>query len=98
MSKSEFLERCSQGFYNNDGRRPSYESLTLKKPIKTIKIGDMITSRYKVIELDLAKGYILCNDVRCQGYDEHIFIENVNATPTLYSNCSETYGYSDYDW
>jgi hypothetical protein len=98
MSKNEFLERCSHGFYSNDGRRPSYESLTLKKPIKSIKIGDMITSRYKVIELDLAKGYILCNDVRCQGYDEHIFIENVNATPTLYSNCSETYGYSDYDW
>ena len=94
MTKKEFLEKCKTYIYNED--RPNYGDLKLKKNIKNIKVGDMLTSRYKVLEVDLENSYLLCEDTAYRSYNVHYYIENIDATPTLYSDYSSTYAYGDY--
>lgn len=94
MTKKEFLEKCKTYIYNEV--RPNYGDLKLKKNIKNIKVGDMLTSRYKVLEVDLENSYLLCEDTAYRSYNVHYYIENIDATPTLYSDYSSTYAYGDY--
>ena len=44
-----------------------------------IKVGDFITPRYKIEEIDLAKNYLLCKDTKNRGYWKHYYIENIDA-------------------
>ena len=94
MTKNEFLKKCKTYIYNED--RPNYGDLKLKKNIKNIKVGDMLTSRYKVLEVDLENSYLLCEDTAYRSYAVHYYIENIDAMPTLYSDYSSTYAYGDY--
>lgn len=96
LTKDEFLKYCKT--YDTE-KRPNYGNLDLKKNIKNIKVGDMLTSRYKVVEIDLENSYLLCEDVIYRSYNMHYYIENIDATPTLYSNYRSTYAYGDsYEW
>jgi hypothetical protein len=96
LTKDEFLKCCKT--YNTE-IRPNYGNMDLKKNIKNLKVGDMLTSRYKVVEIDLENSYLLCEDVIYRSYNMHYYIENIDATPTLYSNYRSTYAYGDsYDW
>lgn len=96
LTKDEFLKSCKT--YDTE-KRPNYGNLDLKKNIKNIKVGDMLTSRYKVVEIDLENSYLLCEDVIYRSYNMHYYIENIDATPTLYSNYRSTYAYGDsYEW
>jgi hypothetical protein len=92
LTKDEFLKCCKS--YDSE-RRPNYGNLDLKKNIKKIKVGDMLTSRYKVLEIDLENSYLLCEDVIYRSYNVHYYIENIDATPTLYSDYRSTYAYGD---
>ena len=96
LTKDEFLKCCKT--YNTE-IRPNYGNMDLKKNIKNLKVGDMLTSRYKVVEIDLENSYLLCEDVIYRSYNVHYYIENVDATPTLYSDYRSTYAYGDsYEW
>jgi hypothetical protein len=92
LTKDEFLKSCKT--YNTE-IRPNYGNMDLKKNIKKIKVGDMLTSRYKVLEIDLENSYLLCEDVIYRSYNVHYYIENIDATPTLYSDYRSTYAYGD---
>lgn len=96
LTKNEFLKCCKS--YDTE-TRPNYDKLNLKKNIKNIKVGDMLTSRHKVVEIDLENSYLLCEDVIHRSYNMHYYIENIDATPTLYSNYRNTCAYGDsYEW
>jgi hypothetical protein len=92
LTKDEFIKCCKS--YDTE-KRPNYGNLDLKKNIKKIKVGDMLTSRYKVLEIDLENSYLLCEDVIYRSYNVHYYIENIDATPTLYSDYRSTYAYGD---
>lgn len=98
MDKDEFIKRCSLGYNNNDGKRPNYTSIVLNKTIKGVKVGDLLNSNYKVLAVDMAKGYILAEDMNYRGYLKHFLFENIDAVPTLYQNYSNVYGYDDREW
>ena len=74
--------------------RPSYDTISLKKNIKHLKVGDFITPRYKIEEIDLAKNYLLCKDTKNRGYWKHYYIENIDAAPSLYADRVD-YAYSN---
>ena len=96
ITKDKFLKCCKT--YDTE-TRPNYGNLDLKKNIKNIKVGDMLTSRYKVVEIDLENSYMLCEDISYRPYNVHYYIENIDATPTLYSDYRSTYAYGDsYEW
>lgn len=92
LTKDEFIKCCKS--YDTE-KRPNYGNLDLKKNIKKIKVGDMLTSRYKVLEIDLENSYLLCEDIIYRSYNVHYYIENIDATPTLYSDYRSTYAYGD---
>lgn len=92
LTKDKFLKCCKT--YDTE-TRPNYGNLDLKKNIKKIKVGDMLTSRYKVLEIDLENSYMLCEDIIYRSYNVHYYIENIDATPTLYSDYRSTYAYGD---
>lgn len=92
LTKDEFLKSCKT--YDTE-KRPNYGNLDLKKNIKKIKVGDMLTPRYKVLEIDLENSYLLCEDIIYRSYNVHYYIENIDATPTLYSDYRSTYAYGD---
>lgn len=98
MDKDEFIKRCSLGYSNNDGKRPNYSSIVLNKTIKGVKVGDLLNSNYKVLAVDMAKGYILAEDLNYRGYVKHFLFENIDAVPTLYQNYSDVYGYDGSEW
>lgn len=84
VSKKDFLNACKAD-YGKAEFSPNYGSLVTKKPLKKLNVGDMLNSNSKIIELDLANGYILCNDVTYNYRVIHYYIENVDAAPSLYS-------------
>lgn len=85
ISKTKFLNACKSG-RRNDDFTPSFDTLYLRKKAKNLKVGDIIEQNYKIVELDLAKNYILCVDNNYRNYYVHYFIENIDATPNLYEN------------
>ena len=96
LPKDKFLKCCKT--YDTE-TRPNYGNLDLKKNIKKVKVGDMLTPRYKVLEIDLENSYLLCEDVINRSYNVHYYIENIDATPTLYSDYRNTCAYGDsYEW
>ena len=74
--------------------RPSYDTISLKKNIKHLKVGDFISPKHKIEEIDLAKNYLLCKDTKNSGYWKHYYIENIDAAPSLYAD-SVDYAYSN---
>lgn len=92
LPKDKFLKCCKT--YDTE-TRPNYGNLDLKKNIKKVKVGDMLTPRYKVLEIDLENSYLLCEDVIYRSYNVHYYIENIDATPTLYSDYRSTYAYGE---
>lgn len=97
-TKEEFLKVSKAPYNSSMTWRPSFNSLSLNKNIKKLKIGDYISSRYKVKEIDLASSYILCEDVRERNYLTHYYIENMDATPSLYNDRVDyAYSHND-DW
>jgi hypothetical protein len=92
LTKDKFLKCCKT--YDTE-TRPNYGNLDLKKNIKKVKVGDMLTPRYKVLEIDLENSYLLCEDVIYRSYNVHYYIENIDATPTLYSDYRSTYAYGE---
>ena len=95
-TKEEFLKNLGIP-YNSDKSflRPTYQSITTKKPFNKFKVGDMLTKEYRVIEIDIPKQYMKCEYTGRYGNYRHIYIENPEAKPSLYSNTNYTYGYGD---
>ena len=96
-TKKEFIKAATAPYGSTKvDWRPSYDTFSLKKNVKHLKIGDFITPRYKIGEIDLAKKYLLCEDTQNNGYWTHIYVENIDEAPSLYDGRAD-YAYSDDD-
>lgn len=94
-TKEEFIKASTAPYGSTKvDWRPSYNTISLKKNIKHLKVGDFITPTYKIEEIDLAKNYLLCKDTKNRGYWKHYYIENIDAAPSLYAD-SVDYAYSN---
>ena len=96
-TKKEFIKAATAPYGStNVDWRPTYDTFSLKKNIKHLKVGDFITPRYKIGEIDLAKNYFLCEDTKNPGYWMHFYVENIDETPSLYDGRVD-YAYSNDD-
>ena len=92
LTKESFLKQVKIPNGTSAEWKPNLGSLTLNKSIKKLNIGDFITNRYKVEEIDLSKNYILVSDVRYRGGYKHVWIEDIDVQPNLYVD-SAVYAY-----
>lgn len=95
ISKDEFLKSC-KALYGDGDINPSYDSITINKSIKKYNVGEILTYRYKIIEIDIENKYVLLMDTAYPNQRYHYMFENIDAIPNLYERTD--YGYSDYDW
>lgn len=86
MSKEQFLKDAKSPYRSDAEYRLNYESWSLNKSVKKLKVGDFVNGRYKVTEIDLKNNYVLCEDTSYRGQLCHYFVENVDETPSIYSN------------
>ena len=101
MSKEQFLKDAKSPYRSDAEYRLNYESWSLNKSVKKLKVGDFVNGRYKVTEIDLKNNYVLCEDTSYRGQLCHYFVENVDETPSIYSNgvdyAYDSNGYCD-EW
>lgn len=101
MSKEQFLKDAKSPYRSDAEYRLNYESWSLNKSVKKLKIGDFVNGHYKVTEIDLKNNYVLCEDTSYRGQLCHYFVENVDETPSIYSNgvdyAYDSNGYCD-EW
>jgi hypothetical protein len=90
-----FLAACNAA-YGTGEFKPRYDSLLLNRSIKKYKVGDMLTYRYKITNIDLENGYVNTVDNTYPNNKCHFFFENINTTPNLYND--NAYGYCDDEW
>lgn len=86
MSKEQFLKDAKSPYRSDAEYRLNYESWSLNKSVKKLKVGDFVNGHYKVTEIDLKNNYVLCEDTSYRGQLCHYFVENVDETPSIYSN------------
>ena len=86
MSKEQFIKEAKSPYSASSEFRLSYENWNLNKSVKKLKVGDFVNGRYKVTEVDLKNNYVLCEDTNYRGQMCHYFIENIDETPSIYSN------------
>lgn len=101
MSKEQFLKDAKSPYRSDAEYRLNYESWSLNKSVKKLKVGDFVNGHYKVTEIDLKNNYVLCEDTSYRGQLCHYFVENVDETPSIYSNgvdyAYDSNGYCD-EW
>ena len=101
MSKEQFIKEAKSPYRSDAEYRLNYESWSLNKSVKKLKVGDFVNGRYKVAEVDLKNSYVLCEDTSYRGQLCHYFVENVDETPSIYSNgvdyAYDSNGYCD-EW
>lgn len=101
MSKEQFIKDAKSPYRSDAEYRLNYESWSLNKSVKKLKVGDFVNGRYKVTEIDLKNNYVLCEDTSYRGQLCHYFVENVDETPSIYSNgvdyAYDSNGYCD-EW
>ena len=101
MSKEQFIKEAKSPYRSDAEYRLNYESWSLNKSVKKLKVGDFVNGRYKVTEIDLKNNYVLCEDTSYRGQLCHYFVENVDETPSIYSNgvdyAYDSNGYCD-EW
>lgn len=95
-SMEAFLKQVNAPYSKEMEWRPNYDSIMTKKSIKKMKVGENLTDRYKIIEMHLDKGYMLCQDNGYRSNRSHFYFENVDAAPSLYDRNPYAYGYYDY--
>ena len=102
MTKKQFVKEAKSPYRADSEYRLNYENWSLNKSIKKLKVGDFVNGRYKVAEVDLKNNYVLCEDTSYRGQMRHYFIENIDETPSIYSNsvdyAYDRSGYYDDDW
>ena len=102
MGKKQFIKEAKSPYRADSEYRLNYENWSLNKSIKKLKVGDFVNGRYKVAEVDLKNNYVLCEDTSYRGQMRHYFIENIDETPSIYSNgvdyAYDRSGYYDDDW
>ena len=102
MTKKQFVKEAKSPFRADSEYRLNYENWSLNKSIRKLKVGDFVNGRYKVAEVDLKNNYVLCEDTSYRGQMRHYFVENIDETPSIYSNsvdyAYDRSGYYDDDW
>ena len=86
MSKEKFIKEAKSPYNASSEFRLNYGNWNLNKSVKKLKVGDFVNGRYKVTEIDLKNNYVLCEDTSYRGQMCHYFIENIDETPSIYSN------------
>ena len=86
MSKEQFIKEAKSPYYASSKFRLNYGNWNLNKSVKKLKVGDFVNGSYKVTEVDLKNNYVLCEDTTYRGQMCHYFIENIDETPSIYSN------------
>lgn len=86
MSKEQFIKEAKSPYSASSKFRLNYGNWNLNKSVKKLKVGDFVNGSYKVTEIDLKNNYVLCEDTTYRGQMCHYFIENVDETPSIYSN------------
>ena len=86
MSKEQFIKEAKSPYRSDAEYRLNYESWSLNKSVKKLKVGDFVNERYKVTEIDLQNSYVLCEDTSYRGQMRHYFIENIDEAPSIYSS------------
>ena len=86
MSKEQFIKEAKSPYNASSEFRLNYGNWNLNKSVKKLKVGDFVNGRYKVAEIDLKNNYVLCEDTSYRGQMCHYFIENIDETPSIYSN------------
>ena len=86
MSKEQFIKEAKSPYSDSSKFRLNYGNWNLNKSVKKLKVGDFVNGSYKVTEVDLKNNYVLCEDTTYRGQMCHYFIENIDETPSIYSN------------
>lgn len=84
MSKEQFIKEAKSPYSSKF--RLNYGNWNLNKSVKKLKVGDFVNGSYKVTEVDLKNNYVLCEDTTYREQMCHYFIENIDETPSIYSN------------
>lgn len=93
IDKRRFLKSASSYVTRDDMEKDpelfkvNYDNLTTNKPIKNYKVGQQLSkgSRYYIKEMDLEKNYVLLGDKNDIHLFKHIYFDNIDAKPSLYS-------------
>jgi hypothetical protein len=93
IKKEDFLKAAKAPYSSNCEWRPTFDNFKFNKSVKKLNVGDMVTDRYKIVNLDLEASYMLCEDVRYPKNFVHYYFENIDAEPNLY-NDTVTYAYN----
>ena len=101
ISKKQFLDSLDTPFNEKAEIRPVFDTIKLKRPIYKLKEGDFISSRLKIKEIDMSKGYVLTQDNVYKETYRHFFFENIDEKPSIWDNnifYAYNDGYDDYSW
>lgn len=93
-NKEKFLKRCkSYGGSNEEMWNPNWGSVITKKDINKFKVGETLNgnARWIIEEIDLDNHFISLKDMDCRNRSEFIYIENLEATPSIYGNSKFNY-------
>lgn len=93
-----FLEHAKAPYSKELDWRPDYSTVVLKKSIKKLKPGDYLSARYRIQNMDLRKGLVVCEDTSYRNQLRYYFFEDIDEKPSIYENAKYTYGYYDYDY
>lgn len=100
MDRKEFIKICKMPYSSPDidyNRRPPYGTFKTHKPFPKMKEGEILRgTSWKVKEIDIAAGYMLCVDANRPYRFKHFYVENPDAKPSIYSAERQAYGYGDY--
>lgn len=88
ITKEQFLKKAKSYKYgDDDDDRPQFGSVTLKKNIKKMKVGDYWGGyRWRIENIDLENGFVELLDMEYRQRKEYVYIENMDAKPSLYDN------------
>lgn len=98
FTKESFLKNIMAPYTKEVDYRPSYSTLRLKRCIKRFKVGDIILDRFKILELDFERCYMLVGDTRYRDTRIMYYFEDIDEKPSIYNTSQrDVYGYYDYD-
>ncbi len=87
VTKKDFLDRLQAPYTAELDWRPTYDNITLNRNIKKYKEGDVILNeRFRIEKLDLKENYMFLKDVEYRDRFRHVYIENIDTTPSLYDS------------
>lgn len=106
VTKDRFITQCKRpwDYFNKeelskeDAWRPTYCSVQSVKAFNKLAVGNVFFGTYIVKEIDKKENYVFVIDASNPTRGGHFYIENPDATPSIYGDDRLIYAYGDYDY